>query len=79
MPEKLKPCPFCGSENVTLAYNSSRYKRYYYYVSCMICGARTRGEGIYADHVSEEWDNQAAMKSVSCWNQRAVSEQCHGE
>lgn len=70
----LERCPFCGSDSISAKYNGSRYNRRYYFIECDICGARTRGEGIKNDILTDEkeWDNDALWKSVSCWNQRAV-------
>ena len=74
--EKLKRCPFCGSDRVMVAFNPSRFNKRYYYVECTICGCRTRGEAIFEINISDEneWENVAVEKSVACWNQRAVSE-----
>lgn len=70
----IKKCPFCGSGSVKLRYNVSRFSKYYYYVVCDICGARTRGEAIGQEERPDEWENPAAEKSVACWNQRAVND-----
>ena len=72
MERKIRECPFCGSESVTLNYNSSRFNKFYYYVACDICGARTRGEAIGVNDREDEWNNPAAERSINCWNQRAV-------
>ena len=71
---KWKNCPFCGSDSVRLHYNSSRFRKYYYYMACDVCGARTRGEAISQEDRKDEWENPAAEKSIACWNQRAVTD-----
>lgn len=72
--QELKGCPFCGSDKVSIAYNASRFGKFYYFVECAICGARTRGEPIAQEARADEWENPAAEKSAACWNQRAVTD-----
>ena len=78
MERELKPCPFCGSEEIFMKYNGARHGRFYY-VECAIRGGRTRGAcRPYTDipsHDEEdprEWDNKAANTVVILWNQRSV-------
>lgn len=56
MKEKLKPCPFCGSENVKLTEVSDAY--YKYRVICCGCEIRTSPEHIDAI-------------AIAAWNRRA--------
>ena len=74
--EKIKPCPFCGSDQVGGDYNMSRYGKRYYFVRCLVCGARTRGESVLKESLDpeDEWNNAAYLTSVACWNQRAVND-----
>lgn len=51
---KLKPCPFCGSENPEIV-NASHCE---YYVSCVNCGGQTWGL-IKADAI-REWNTRAS-------------------
>ena len=73
MREKPKACPFCGSESTRVQFNEARKERRFYYVTCVLCGARTRGELFPCDEITKdnEWDNAAIDKSLTCWNQRA--------
>ena len=46
MTEDLKPCPFCGSEDLTMDYKdvSSHdiYTDFRYFVKCEVCGCRSK-------------------------------------
>lgn len=54
----LKPCPFCGSENVH-GYNASQAKYRQYNVKCMKCGARIC--------------KSTLAEAIATWNQRSES------
>lgn len=66
----LKGCPFCGSNRTAVRVNTSRSGKSFYYVSCEVCGARTRGEAV--DNEDNKKVDIAIERSVSCWNQRTV-------
>ena len=55
--DELKPCPFCGSENIHL-YNSHAAKYRQYTVKCKKCGARMMKSTI--------------AESILAWNKRDV-------
>ncbi len=55
--DKLKPCPFCGNEEVGICYDS--WDEEYYGVKCLICGG-----SIYPDKETEE-------EAIEAWNKRA--------
>lgn len=73
----LKECPFCGSNKTAIHFNESRSGKRFYYVSCEICGSRTRGEGVTLGCISDEDDQTrieiAEGRSIASWNQRTVS------
>ena len=51
---KLKPCPFCGSDDLIVCESK---KRAYFYVSCYECGAECGGcEGL--EEAIEEWNRR---------------------
>lgn len=53
---KLKPCPFCGSENVHFDTNGTRT-----WVICLGCGAKSGGA----------YNGRTAVKKVTeLWNRR---------
>lgn len=60
MTDKLKPCPFCGSENVHLSNWSDQA-----YVYCADCLVKTE---VYLH-------GNCAEKAIEVWNRRAGEEQ----
>ncbi len=57
MIEKLKPCPFCGGEDISLV-RICNVNNDFYYVTCCNCG-------IFTVDYDKEWD------SIKAWNRRA--------
>lgn len=53
--KELKPCPFCGSEKVAVAYSFTDI----YMIKCLNCGALTSFQG------KEEKDT-----AIARWNKR---------
>ena len=79
MQEKLKPCPFCGGDDIYTKYNGAKHGRFYY-IECNTCGGRTRGACIpFSEAQEHEWDNRAVNTVTMLWNQRrgANAEQDH--
>lgn len=75
MIEKLKPCPFCGSDSLKLTKRKTTYKGQKAYVASVRCNrCKARGGTIlnltipYA--VKEDVENAACRK----WNNRAAKE-----
>ena len=56
----LKPCPFCGSENVRVR-DYSDPMIYYYFVICKECKSKSGNFGI-------------KEKAIEAWNRRAEDE-----
>lgn len=77
MPEiKLKPCPFCGSNDIRLSIKRSRYPYWYtamYCYSCNCYGARTRitieKDGYISKNEIEKSAN-TRQKATKAWNRR---------
>lgn len=74
---ELKPCPFCGSDEVFIHWQGARYGRAIYFVKCEKCGAETRAFSLRADTSElkgspKEWDNSAAFNALESWNRRAA-------
>ena len=70
----IKPCPFCGSSSISSNCNPGPRNTIYFYVSCDVCGCRTRGLPIKAkwpDDGDVDWNNVAMNKSIASWNLRA--------
>lgn len=58
--EELKPCPFCGSEHVSVR-DYSDPMIYYHFVICKECNAKTGNFG-------------TKEKAIEAWNRRAEDE-----
>lgn len=72
--KELKGCPFCGSSRTAVHFNDSRSGKRFYYVSCEVCGSRTRGEAVNInDNLDQERIDIAKDRSIAAWNQRTVS------
>lgn len=56
MAEELKPCPFCGSENIR---EHSGYPLEYWSVKCLDCGGRMQFYG-------------SQQQAINAWNRRAL-------
>ena len=62
---ELKPCPFCGSEDVHIDVAVPRYGLLYYAV-CDCCGARSKSFGVV-----NQSESTAQTKAKLAWNRRA--------
>ena len=69
MSEKLKPCPFCGSEQIVLGcqYGESNYDRAYSIV-CKNCGARSKK---FTQSITSD-DMTPIDNAHDAWNTRPV-------
>lgn len=72
MAEKLKPCPFCGSNNVDVGFAGSTMRsnsRYRPIAGCKNCHATVRSKGL-ANTVKEAYD-----VATKAWNTRSNHDQ----
>ncbi len=73
----LKPCPFCGSNDIGLSVKRSRYPFWYTAMYCKKCncyGARTKvtAEGIEWIAREDIADSKTTEQiAVDAWNERA--------
>ena len=58
---KLKPCPYCGSLNVTIASAKHELGRLLFFGMCMGCGAKGPGE-LTEINAASEWNRRAEVK-----------------
>ena len=58
MSDKLKPCPFCGSEDITIGYCLRGDKTREAYIECIECGA-------------SGYPYTKEKKAIDAWNRRA--------
>lgn len=57
--DKLKPCPFCGSEAIMETFATVRERKPRYRVKCSGCWCETN------------WDNFSQEEATETWNRRA--------
>ncbi|WP_426577629.1 Lar family restriction alleviation protein [Xenorhabdus stockiae] len=66
MSSELKPCPFCGSDNLgSNHYFDSDDKNYIGWIDCYSCDARGPEIGWFDDF------GEAETEAIKLWNQRA--------
>lgn len=72
MKVQLKACPFCGQDTAALYCNySGRSDKYFTWVECDICGARSKAATSDDDPSDgNKWDNRACHKAAAAWNAR---------
>ncbi len=61
---KLKPCPFCGSEELELINTHTPY----YWIECVSCCCELTCSGDYANTVADH--KKAALNVIGKWNRR---------
>lgn len=77
---ELKPCPFCGSENVATAFAQPPYmlakiKNKYVFAGCKDCGAATSlffaNNRTRSPIFNKANEKKAFNKAIEAWNRRA--------
>lgn len=66
-PVDLKPCPFCGGENVKVQRRSGRAGR--------VCPSRYYRERVVCKCGASSGEHKAPGKAVSAWNRRALQKE----
>ena len=69
--ENLKPCPFCGSKEISAWYRGTRYGRIAF-IECDTCGATSKTFRYYDDNKEFNENDIGAEKAVAAWNRRAI-------
>lgn len=67
--DELKPCPFCGSKEVSLWYKGVRYGKIAF-AECDICGAKSKAFSYYSKENEFDFDDPGAKKAYYAWNRR---------
>ena len=62
----LKPCPFCGSENIDMDINHFIRRGAAFFMKCENCDSR--GPWIYFDSFCEDKDKK--NQCIEVWNER---------
>lgn len=71
----VKPCPFCGSEDIVIAPGqNSRAEEGFAYscVTCQECGAEVYGEAV--NYYNNPENKDADLLALEVWNRRATDE-----
>lgn len=69
MTDKLKPCPFCGGNNISMSAFSIAPECY---IECQDCGASISSSVSWGKFMSEKkHDKLCAKKLTKKWNRRA--------
>ena len=70
---ELKPCPFCGCEDIYMRANySSKARRYFVFAQCDVCKSTSGTHCAEYNKFDESiWDSAAAKSAERAWNRRA--------
>jgi len=72
MDDELKPCPFCGSNDIYIYRKyTSRTRCYITYAHCELCGASSKAHKYESDDKEINWDDVGCRKAIDSWNRRA--------
>ena len=63
--EELKPCPFCGSEDVGVSYGRKANDMPFPYIECTICAAMVAGEEDSELEARKAWNLRALESSLA--------------
>lgn len=71
MEMELKSCPFCGQDAANIYRNYSyKTRRYFVWVECEFCGARSKSTCSDTDPVNDDWNSFPCKKAANSWNVR---------
>lgn len=68
--ENIKNCPHCNGAAVLQSNYSSRYRAYFIFCKCTLCGAQGKTYSSKDNPVDEEWNTQTCEDAVAAWNMR---------
>ncbi len=70
--EKLKPCPFCGSNKLKLVKKKTEYKGYNAYIASIRCNCcNARGGTVLNLTIPYAIKEEVEQTAVDRWNRRA--------
>ena len=70
----IKGCPHCGGEALLNSNYSYKYRSYFVFVKCDICGAQGKIYKSDTEPAADEWNNQSCTDAVKAWNMRVKEE-----
>lgn len=66
----IKPCPHCGGGASLYDNYSRRYRSYFVFVKCDICGSQGKTYRSEIDPEEIDWNNDACEDAIRAWNMR---------
>lgn len=73
--QEIKKCPFCGGDGeLTQRYNT-RYRNYFLFVACNLCGGQGKIFSSDEDVTESNWKTNACERAVKAWNMRYKGEE----
>ena len=71
---KILPCPHCGGDSLLNSNYNGRYRQYFVYVKCNICGAQGKAFTDPNDPDINGWNDPACDSAIKAWNMRTKQE-----
>lgn len=68
----IKPCPFCGGTGCLWSNYSGRYRQFFIYVRCDICGSQGKTYACKEDPELNGWSDKACNDAIKAWNMRTA-------
>lgn len=66
----IKKCPHCGGTARLKSNFSVVQSKYFIWVSCDVCGARSRAYKEREDPATNDWETESCKNAVDAWNLR---------
>lgn len=71
---KILPCPHCGGDSLLNSNYNGRYRQYFVYVKCDICGSQGKAFADLSDPDANGWSDSACDSAIKAWNMRTKQE-----
>ena len=66
----LKTCPFCGGIAGLHGNYSYKYKSWFVFVKCMMCGSSGKTFMTEKDPEETDWKDDGCNRAITAWNMR---------
>jgi hypothetical protein len=66
----IKDCPHCGGTACLNSSYSYKYRCYFVFVKCDICGAQGKIYSTQEEPAAADWNNSACNDALRAWNMR---------
>lgn len=67
---KIKKCPHCGGVGYLNSNYSNKYRSYFVFVKCDVCGAQAKTYSSQEEPAEVDWNNNACIEAINAWNMR---------